>query len=211
MLRDVLFCILIGYVLGNLNPAYLIARRKGYDARVDGSGNAGASNAFLLAGKAAFFITAIFDIMKAFAACRICRSLFPALSVAEQLGGVACVIGHMFPLALSFRGGKGLACLGGIALSWSWKIFLILLALAALIAYVTNYLCFVAPTMSLLLPGLYYWRTRLLAASMVLLIPAVPIILKHLENFRRIRMGTEARFSYLWEKDKELERLGRAD
>lgn len=211
MLKDVLLCILIGYALGNINPAYVFARRKGYDARVDGSGNAGASNAFILAGKTAFFVTALFDIMKAFAACRLCRALFPPLPVAWQIGGAACVLGHMFPVLLRFHGGKGLACLGGVVLSWNWKIFLILLALAALIAYVTNYLCFVAPTMSLLFPAVYYWKTRFLAGFLILLIPAVPIILKHVENIRRIRVGTEARFSYLWDKQSELERLGRSD
>lgn len=209
-MRQVILCIVIGYFLGNLNPAYLFARLKGYDARVDGSGNAGASNAFILAGKAAFFITAVFDIFKAFAACRICRVLFPSLPVAEQIGGVACVLGHMFPVVLRFRGGRGLATLGGMVFSWSWKTFLILLALAALIAFVTNYVCFVAPTMSLLFPALYYWYTRFLPALLILLIPIIPIFLKHMENFRRIKAGTEARMSYLWDKDGELKRLGRS-
>ena len=211
MLKEVLLCILIGYALGNFNPAYVFAKRKGYDARVDGSGNAGASNAFILVGKTAFFVTALFDIMKAFAACRLCRALFPSLPLAWQIGGVACVLGHIFPVLLRFHGGKGLACLGGVVLSWNWKIFLILLALAALIAYVTNYLCFVAPTMSLLFPAVYYWKTRFLPGFLILLITAVPTILKHVENFRRIRAGTEARFSYLWDKQSELERLGQAD
>lgn len=211
MWKNVMLCIFIGYALGNINPAYMFAKLKGYDARVDGSGNAGASNAFILAGKTAFFVTAVFDIMKAFAACRICRALFSSPGAAWQIGGVACVLGHMFPVVLHFRGGKGLAALGGIVLSWNWKIFLILLALAALIAYVTNYLCFVAPTMSLLFPAVYCWKTRFLPGVLVLLIPAVPIILKHVENFRRIKNDTEARFSYLWDKEGELERLGRAD
>ena len=209
MAMTVLLCCAVGYLLGNINPAFLIARRKGYDARFDGSGNAGASNAFILAGKAAFFLTAAFDILKAFIACRLCRRLFPALSVAEQLGGVACILGHMFPVVLRFRGGKGLASLGGVALSWSWKYFLLLLALAAAIAFVTNYLCFVAPTMSLVFPGLYYWETRFLLAALILLVPAVPIFIKHMENFRRIKAGTEVRMSYLWDKEGELKRIGR--
>ena len=205
----ILFCVLIGYALGNLNPAYALAKRKGYDARVDGSGNAGASNAFILAGKGAFFFTALFDIGKAFLACRICRFLFPQLPVAEQIGGVSCILGHMFPVFLRFRGGKGLASLGGVVLSWNWKAFLILLALALLIAFVSNYVCVVAPIISLLFPGLYYWDTRFLAAALILLIPALPILLKHLENFRRIRQGTEVRMRYLWDKDSELKRIGR--
>ena len=209
MAEAVLGCCAIGYLLGNINPAFLFAKLKGYDPRVDGSGNAGASNAFILAGKLAFFVTAILDILKAFLACRLCRMLFPDLSVSEQIGGVACILGHMFPVALHFRGGKGLASLGGVILSWNWKAFLLLLALAVLIAFATNYICFVAPTMSILFPGIYYWQSRLLPATLVLLIPAVPIICKHLENFRRIRSGTEARMRYLWNKDAELRRIGR--
>ena len=209
MPEAVLGCCVIGYLLGNINPAFLFARLKGYDPRVDGSGNAGASNAFILAGKTAFFATAILDILKAFLACRLCRSLFPSLPVAEQIGGVSCILGHMFPAALRFRGGKGLASLGGVILSWDWRAFLALLALAILIAFLTNYICFVAPTMSLLFPALYYIRTRYLPAALVLLIPAIPIFFKHAENIRRIREGTEVRMSYLWNKDGELKRTGR--
>ena len=209
MPEAVLGCCAIGYLLGNFNPAFVFARRKGYDPRVDGSGNAGASNAYILAGGKAFFATAILDILKAFFACRLCRLLFPALSLAWQIGGAACILGHMYPAALGFRGGKGLASLGGVVLAWNWRVFLALLALSVLVAFVTNYICFVAPTMSLLFPALYYWRSRFLAAALVLLIPAAPILCKHGENFRRIREGTEARMSYLWNKDEELRRIGR--
>ncbi len=210
MLEAALGCCVIGYLLGNINPAFLFARSKGYDPRVDGSGNAGASNALILAGKYAFFATAILDILKAFLACRLCRWLFPSLSVAEQLGGVSCILGHMFPAVLRFRGGKGLASIGGVILSWDWRAFLALLTLAALIAFLTNYICFVAPAMSVLFPALYYWQTRFLPAVLVLMIPIVPVFCKHMENFRRIREGTEIRMSYLWNKDGELRRIGRS-
>ena len=210
MAEAVLGCCIIGYLLGNINPAFLFAKRKGYDPRVDGSGNAGASNAFILAGTLAFFATAILDILKAFLACRLCRYLFPSLPVAEQIGGVACILGHMFPAALRFRGGRGLASLGGAILSWDWRFFLALLALAILIAFLTNYICFVAPTIALLFPALYYARTRFWPAALVLLVPVIPVFCKHLENFRRIREGTEVRMSYLWDKDAELRRTGRS-
>ena len=207
-IANALLCCVIGYALGNLNPAYLLGKRKGYDVRKDGSGNAGASNALILAGKAAFFVTASVDILKAFLACRLCRALFPDLLIAEQLGGTFCILGHMFPAVLHFRGGKGLACLGGVILSWHWKAFLFLLLLAALIAFLTQYICFVAPTISVIFPGLYYYKTSLLYCALVLLIPAAPIILKHVTNFRRIAEGTELRMRYLWDKDGELERAG---
>ena len=205
----VLACVLIGYLLGSINPAYLIVRRKGYDVREEGSGNAGASNALIIAGKAAFLTVVVLDILKAWASCRICRGLFPTLTAAEQIGGAACVMGHLFPATLGFRGGKGLACQGGVVLSWSWKWFLLLLGAAILLAVVTKYVCFVSPSLSVTYPLIFWWRTGFLTGALVLLMPALPIILKHLENFRRIRSGQEARLSFLWNRDAELERLGR--
>ena len=204
-----LLCCAIGYLLGNISPSYLLVRRKGYDVRRDGSGNAGASNAFILAGGAAFFTTAIIDILKAFLACRICGGLFPGLTVAAPLGGVACVLGHMYPIALGFHGGKGLASLGGIALHWNWHGFLILFAVAVTIVLLTRYVCFVAPAMSILFPVCFFIESGLLLSATILLIPAGPIMKKHMANFSRIRMGTEPRISYLWNKDAELRRIGR--
>ena len=209
MAAEVLVCCLIGYLLGNFSPAFLIGKRRGYDVRKDGSGNVGATNAFLLAGKNAFFITALLDILKAFAAYRLCALLFPGLAAAGPLGGACCILGHMFPALLRFRGGKGLASLGGTILAWDWRWFLLLLLAAAVLAFVTRYVCFVAPVMSVVFPACYYWRTALLAGALILLVPAVPIVIKHWENFVRIRDGTELRMSFIWNKERELRRTGR--
>lgn len=204
-----ILCCLIGYLLGNFSPAYLIGKRKGFDIRHDGSGNVGATNAFILAGKNAFFATAVLDILKAFLAYRLCRLLFPSFDIAGPLGGTCCILGHIYPVLLGFHGGKGLASLGGVILAWSWKWFLLLLAAAFIIAFATRYVCFVAPTISVIFPGCYFWRTGLLPGAMILLIPAVPIIAKHWENFVRIREGTELRMSFIWNKERELARTGR--
>ncbi len=204
-------CILIGYLLGNLSPAFLFGLSKGYDIREEGSGNVGATNAFILVGRHAFFITAILDILKAFAAWKLCQALFPALPAAGPIAASSCIIGHMYPVFLSFRGGKGLASLGGAILAWKWEWFLLLLAAAILLAFVTRYVCLVAPTMSLVFPLCYYWRTGLLACALILLVPAIPIFLKHRENFTHIREGTEMRTSFIWNKEAELKRIGRWD
>ena len=153
----IIVCCLIGYLLGNFSPAYLFGRLKGYDIRKEGSGNVGATNAFLLVGRHAFVITAALDILKAFAAWKICELLFPALRLAGPLGGAACVIGHMYPALLGFHGGKGLASLGGVALAWHWQWFFILLGAAIVIAFATRYVCLVAPVMSVVIPGCYFW------------------------------------------------------
>ena len=65
--------------------------------------------------------------------------------------------------------------------------------------------------MSLVLPACYYGETGDLTTALILLIPAVPIFIKHWENFVRIREGKEMRVSFIWNKEAELKRLGRWD
>ena len=204
-----LFCCLLGYAIGNFSPAFLLGKAKGYDIREEGSKNVGATNAFILMGKNAFFLTALLDILKAFAAYKLCRVLFPSFSPAAALGGASCVVGHIYPLLLRFRGGKGLASIGGVILAWNWKWFFLFLALAIVIAFGTRYVCLVAPTVSLAFPAVYYWSTGLLISTLILLLPAVPVFAKHWANFVRIREGTEMRTSFIWNKESELKRIGK--
>ncbi len=201
-------CILIGYLFGNFSPAFLFGKTKGYDIREEGSGNVGATNVFILVGKSAFFITAILDMLKAFFSWKICALLFPDVMIAGPLAGVACIMGHLYPVFLGFRGGKGLASLGGVILAWRWKWFLLLLAAAVVIAFSTRYVCLVAPTISVIFPSCFYWKTNLLASTVILLIPVIPIFFKHRENFAHIRDGTEMRTSFIWDKEAELKRIG---
>ena len=208
-LLSILLCCLIGYALGNFSPSYILGRRKGYDIREEGSGNAGATNAFLLLGKYAFFLTAILDILKSFAAWKLCALLFPDLPVAGPIAGSACILGHIWPVLMRFHGGKGMASLGGVILAWDWRWFLILLAAAILIAFGTRYVCLVAPIISVVFPVIHYIFTKDLTASLILLIPAIPIFFKHWENFRRIRSGEEMRTSFIWNKEGELRRIGK--
>lgn len=208
VLYIVLSC-LIGYALGNFSPSYILGRRKGYDIREEGSGNAGATNAFLLLGKNAFFLTAILDILKSFAAWKLCALLFPSLPFAGPIAGSACILGHIWPVLMHFRGGKGMASLGGVILAWDWRWFLILLAAAILIAFGTRYVCLVAPIISVVFPVIHYIFTKDLTSSLILLIPAIPIFIRHWENFRRIRTGEEMRTSFIWNKEGELKRIGK--
>ena len=130
MILQISLSVALGYMLGNFSPAFLFGRAKGYDIRKEGSGNVGATNAFILLGKNAFFLTALLDILKAYAAYTLCTLLFPTLPAAGPIGGAACVIGHIYPVLLRFHGGKGLASIGGVVLAWEWRWFVLLLARA---------------------------------------------------------------------------------
>ena len=201
-------CILLGYLIGCVSPSYLIGKLRGYDVRRSGSGNAGASNTVIMAGKLLGFIVALLDILKAAGSWWLCAALFPELAVAGPLAGVSCLLGHLYPVFLRFRGGKGLACLGGLALATSPKTLLILFGVALLIAVLTNYVCVVTVTMSVVVPVYYWFLTGFLLGALILAVPVVPIFLKHLINFRRIREGKELRLSYVFNKQKELDRIG---
>lgn len=201
-------CILLGYLLGSVSPSFLIGKLRGYDVRKSGSGNAGASNTVIMAGKLAGLFVALLDILKAAGSWWICQALFPELAVAGPVAGVACLLGHLFPVFLHFRGGKGLACLGGLALACSPRTLLIMLGVALLIAVLTNYVCIVAVSMSVILPLYYWYLTGFVPGACILAVPIVPIFCKHLINFRRIREGKELRLSYVFNKQKELDRIG---
>ncbi len=211
ILLQTLACLLLGYLLGSLSPSFLAGKLRGYDVRESGSGNAGASNTVILVGRFAGLIVALLDSLKATCAWWLCAALFPGLRRSGILGGVGAILGHMFPLWLRFRGGKGLACLGGVILAYDWRTLLLMLALAIAIGVVTNYVAVATVSMSVIWPVYYGLRTAFWLGAGVLLVPAVPIFLRHLVNFRRMRKGEELRLRYLWKKDEELQRIGYTD
>jgi len=211
ILLQVLSCVVIGYLLGSISPSFLIGLVKGYDPRREGSGNAGASNTVIMAGKLAGLLVALLDILKAAASWWICQWLFPALRLAGILGGVAALLGHLFPVWLRFHGGRGLACLGGLCLAHDPKFLLMMLGVALLIGIITNYVCIVTVSMSAIVPICYGVLTAFWLGAAVMAIPVIPIFCKHLVNFRRIRSGDELRLSFLFNKQRELERIGRAE
>lgn len=198
---------LIGYIFGNINPAYIISRARGFDIRERGSGNAGASNVIITIGKKAGLFTALFDIFKAFAASLVVYCLFPQLHYAKLLGGTTCILGHIFPLIMRFHGGKGLACLAGMIIAYDPLAFIGLLLLEMLIGFSLDYVCVVPMTGSLLFTVIYALSTGDPVGTLMLAVISVIIILKHRENLLRIQKGTEAHISFLWRKDQEIERI----
>ena len=200
-------CFLLGYLAGTVNPSYLLGRFKGVDIRKKGSGNAGGSNALILFGKTAGVFCSLFDIFKAFLVIRLAEHLFPDFPLAFPLTACAVILGHIFPFYMKFRGGKGLACLGGAILAFDWRVFLVLLAVEIAVVFLTDYICFVPTTASLIFLIVYGIRTHDVSGALILLIAAASIWYRHIVNFRKIRNGTEMKFSYLWRPKEEMDRI----
>lgn len=202
-----LLCVIISYLIGTFNPSYIVGVKKGINVKEKGSKNAGASNALILFGKVVGVVCALLDIGKACLAIALCRKIFSGLSYVFAIAGTSCIIGHIFPFYLKFKGGKGLACLGGVVLMFDFRYFLLLLAAELVIALATDYICFVPITASVIFPVSYGILRGDVIGALILGISAVVMLAKHIENIKRMRKGEEMRLSYLWNKDKELSRI----
>jgi len=206
ILLQIIICSIIGYFVGCINPAFIIANIKGFDIRDKGSGNAGASNAGITMGKATGVLCALFDILKAFFTVKICFHFFPLLKVIAIIAGVCTIIGHIYPIFMNFQGGKGLACLGGVILAVDYKFFFILLLAEFIIALIIDYICIVPTSGSFIF--MIYLLIKFGFVYALAFLPAVIIIfLRHVDNFLRIRYGIEAHFSYMWNKEKDIQRI----
>ena len=204
-----LLCVIVAsYLVGSINISFFLSKIHGYDIREHGSGNAGASNVVIMMGKKVGVVVALLDIFKAFLVVFIVMKIYNS-AVLGALSGTSVMLGHIFPFYMGFRGGKGLATLGGTILALDPKMFVVLLAIAIVMAVVVNYICVVPMSMSVIFACIYGKTNNSLTAFLILMIAAVAINYRHIENIQRIMNGTEAHFSLLWNRKAEAERLGK--
>jgi len=138
---EIIICILIGYLLGNIQTAFLIGRLfYNIDIREQGSKNAGSSNAVLVWGWHIGFITLLVDVSKAAAAIWLVQWLYPGESILPILAGLFTVIGHIYPVIMKFKGGKGVASVIGMMVGINPIIAIVLAITIVIIAFITNQL-----------------------------------------------------------------------
>lgn len=186
-----LLAIILGYLLGCSSMAYYIGKFKKTDIRTAGSGNLGASNATVLFGWSAGVAVAVHDIGKAVIAVIAAKWLFPQLEYAGAAAGVACVLGHIFPFYLGFRGGKGLASYFGMTLALNWKLALIVGAVIVLATLITDFISVGALSSIVVAPVYTFFTTHNLILVAILGVATVVMFLKHWENIIRIAKGQE--------------------
>lgn len=137
-----LICVL-GYLLGGINGAILLSKLvEKDDVRRHGSGNAGFTNFFRNYGKRTSLLVILIDAAKAAVSCLLGGWLLGKYGLQTEgmlLGGLAATLGHDFPAFLGFRGGKGIVCGFATALVTDWRVGLILLAVFALVYFLTHY------------------------------------------------------------------------
>ena len=183
---------IIGYLLGSIPFGLLLTRLAGRgDIREIGSGNIGATNVLRTGSKGLAALTLLLDVAKGTAAVLIGQRWGPQAALIAAGGAL---IGHMFPVWLGFRGGKGLATALGIVIPLAWPVALIAgviwLATALLFHYSSLAALVAAVAGTALAPFFADRSTTFLIAGIALL-----IILRHHANIRRLIAGTESRIS----------------
>ncbi|MBW2658833.1 MAG: glycerol-3-phosphate 1-O-acyltransferase PlsY [Deltaproteobacteria bacterium] len=185
---------LIGYLFGAVPFGLVIGRMVGTDVRTEGSRNIGATNVNRVLGKKLGFLTLVCDCLKGFLPIYSANIFLPesdnrALIVA--LTGIMAVIGHMFPVYLGFKGGKGVATGLGVFLFFSFPAILISLAVFLATVALSGFVS----AGSLLAAGLMPLWLWLLGSSNITVVTAAIIALfiwvKHHENIGRLFRGNE--------------------
>lgn len=187
----ILFAALIfGYLLGSIPFGLLITRGAGLgDVRSIGSGNIGATNVLRTGNKKLAAFTLLLDALKGTAAVLLARLYAPE---AALLAGFGAFLGHLFPIWLGFKGGKGVATYLGVLIGLAWQGALVFAVVWLLIAYLTRYSSLAALIAAIGVPvALYVLGLRDIAILFAIM--SVIVFIKHHANISRLLAGTESR------------------
>jgi glycerol-3-phosphate acyltransferase PlsY len=185
--------LLIGYFLGSIPFGILLTRASGAgDLRAIGSGNIGATNVLRTGRKGLAALTLLLDAAKGAAAILILRLVFPGDVQLEPLAAFGALLGHLYPVWLRFRGGKGVATFLGILAALHWPIALAAAAIWLLVLALTRFSSLAGMTMALSAPVLAALLDRF-DLALLLLGFALLVVWKHRGNLERLMSGTEPR------------------
>jgi glycerol-3-phosphate acyltransferase PlsY len=182
---------LFGYLLGSIPFGLLLTRAAGGpDIRAIGSGNIGATNVLRTGRKGLAAATLICDMLKGTAAVLLARHYAgaePAL-----VAGLGAFLGHLFPVWLKFKGGKGVATYIGILLGLAWPAALIFCAIWLIVAALSRYSSLAALVASALTPAMLWLLGQPSIAALLLLLSLLLWIM-HRANIARLLQGQEGK------------------
>ena len=179
---------LLGYLLGSIPFGLLLTRAAGLgDIRNVGSGNIGATNVLRTGGKGLAAATLLLDALKGAVPVLIVAQISQVAAIGAAAGAV---LGHMFPVWLRFKGGKGMATAIGVTWGLSWPVGAIVCAAWLLVAAISRYSS-LATLLSIAVGAVAAWflTSSYVSTLLTLLVPLVWV--RHHENIARLLKGTE--------------------
>ncbi len=190
MIVETIFAFVFGYLLGSIPFGLLVTRMAGLgDVRKIGSGNIGATNVLRTGNKGLAALTLLFDALKGTFAVLVASrwGLEPALAA-----GLAAFLGHLFPVWLGFKGGKGVATYLGVLIAFAWQGALAFAVVWLAMAVATRYSSLSALVAAIAAPvALYVFG--LPTHALILAAMSVIVFIKHRANIERLLAGTESK------------------
>lgn len=186
-----LVALLLGYLLGSIPFGLLLTRAAGLgDIRSIGSGNIGATNVLRTGNKKLAAATLLLDAAKGAAAVLIAR--YTLGEAAAMLAGLAAFIGHIYPVWLGFKGGKGVATYLGVLIALAWQLALLFAALWLAVAKLGKISSLAAIVATVAVPvAAWIWGPQNLAIVVTLM--SIIVLIKHRANIERLIAGEEPR------------------
>ena len=188
--------VVIGYLIGSLNSAILVSGLYKKDIREEGSKNAGLTNVLRVLGKKAAILVLVSDMLKGVITTGLGYLLIKDSLSGALVAGIFTIIGHIFPIFFSFKGGKGILLSLSVILMTDWKIALIGLAIFIIIVSLTRYVS-LGSIIAIFCAPLLAWlfnHTAFFIISMGFL--AALTIFMHRGNIKRLINGTENKLSF---------------
>ena len=182
--------LVFGYLLGSIPFGLLLTRAAGLgDVRSIGSGNIGATNVLRTGNKGLAAATLILDMLKGTAAVLAAACYGPELGL---WAGFGAFIGHLFPVWLGFKGGKGVATYLGVLIGLAWQAALIFAAVWLIVATLFRYSSLAALTAAVVVPIALWFQTSPAIAGLFAVMSVI-VFIKHRANISRLFAGTEGR------------------
>ena len=193
---NIFLAIIIGYLLGNINAPYILGKVfKGIDIREKGTSNAGAANAVIVMGWKLGAASFLIDALKATAAMWIVKSISNGNTYLAVLAGSMAMVGHIYPVIMKFKGGKGIASILGIMLGLNGYIALVLYFTIVLGAIISNNLVIGEFLILILFPIAVYLFGYSTFVVVLIVFVCLLSAYKLRDNFSRVFKGTEQKLS----------------
>lgn len=192
----VLIALAFGYLLGSIPFGLLLTRAAGLgDVRTIGSGNIGATNVLRTGSKKLAALTLLLDALKGTVAVLVAHRIGADYGFAILAGLVAALgafLGHLYPVWLRFKGGKGVATYIGVLLGVHWPMALLFCAIWLVMAILSRYSSLSAVVASMLTPPVL-WAYGRTDTALLFLVLTILLLVRHRANIRRLLAGQESK------------------
>jgi glycerol-3-phosphate acyltransferase PlsY len=204
----ILLSIIIGYLLGNIQASYLLAKAiKKVDIRTLGFGNAGMSNAVESLGWKFGLLVGFIDVGKGILSVLLIKYLFkidfnPDGALLLYFNAYSVILGHIYPFHMNFKGGKGTAALIGVLIGLNPLYGLIGILIIIIVTLITDYVTIGTLALTLYVIGITIYFNMGMIPLLISISGSLLSLYYHLPNYRRILNHTEGRLSKVLKKAK---------